>query len=46
VTVSINDEWQFGQKNKEGANRWVVLHDKGRKPYQVSLSVSAFDCRY
>ena len=45
MTVSINDEWQFGQKNKEGANRWVVLHDKGRKPYQVSFLQSALDFR-
>jgi hypothetical protein len=45
VTVSISDKWQFGQKNKEGANCWVVLHDKGLKPYQVSLIASASDCR-
>ncbi|KAK0743965.1 hypothetical protein B0T18DRAFT_431137 [Schizothecium vesticola] len=33
-TVTINDRFQYGQKNKEGEKRWVVLHDKGNKMYQ------------
>lgn len=33
--VSISDRFQYGQKNKTGDSRWVVLHDKGNKPYQV-----------
>ncbi|KAK3365112.1 hypothetical protein B0T24DRAFT_659898 [Lasiosphaeria ovina] len=32
--VTINDRFQYGQKNKQGENRWVVLHDKNNKPYQ------------
>ncbi|KAK0717461.1 hypothetical protein B0T26DRAFT_709965 [Lasiosphaeria miniovina] len=32
--VTINDRFQYGQKNKEGENRWVALHDKNNKPYQ------------
>ncbi|KAL0567431.1 hypothetical protein V5O48_014557, partial [Marasmius crinis-equi] len=32
--VTIGDKYQYGQKNKDGDNRWVAFHDKGRKPYQ------------
>ncbi|GJE91737.1 hypothetical protein PsYK624_078880 [Phanerochaete sordida] len=30
----VDDKCQYGQKNKEGDMRFVVYHDKGRKPYQ------------
>ncbi|CAE6503036.1 unnamed protein product, partial [Rhizoctonia solani] len=30
--VTINSNWQYGQKNKEGAGRFAVLHNKGYKP--------------
>ena len=33
--VTINDRFQYGQKNKNGDGRWVALHDKDNKPYQV-----------
>lgn len=33
--TTITDKFQYGQKNKEGANRFVVFHDTSRKPYQV-----------
>ncbi|KAK5652027.1 hypothetical protein OQA88_10930 [Cercophora sp. LCS_1] len=33
-TVTINDHFQYGQKNKQGEKRWVVLHDKGNKMFQ------------
>lgn len=36
--VSISDRFQYGQKNKNGDGRWVALHDKDNKPYQVSSS--------
>ncbi|KAK1220603.1 hypothetical protein PQX77_016626 [Marasmius sp. AFHP31] len=32
--VTISDRHQYGQKNKQGDNRWVAFHDKSRKPYQ------------
>ncbi|KAF4948041.1 hypothetical protein FGADI_9932 [Fusarium gaditjirri] len=32
--VSINDRFQYGQKNKNGDGRWVCLHDRDNKPYQ------------
>ena len=37
--LTVDDKSQYGQKNKEGEMRFVVYHDKGRKPYQVPLSV-------
>lgn len=35
--VTISDSFQYGQKNKNGEGRWVALHDKNNKPYQVSI---------
>ncbi|KAH7169498.1 hypothetical protein DER46DRAFT_600346 [Fusarium sp. MPI-SDFR-AT-0072] len=32
--VKIDDTFQYGQKDKTGANRWVVFHDKALKPFQ------------
>ncbi|GJE91736.1 hypothetical protein PsYK624_078870 [Phanerochaete sordida] len=32
--LTVDDKCQYGQKNKEGDMRFVVYHDKGRKPYQ------------
>ncbi|KAK1235167.1 hypothetical protein PQX77_001616 [Marasmius sp. AFHP31] len=32
--VKISDKHQYGQKNKQGDDRWVAFHDKSRKPYQ------------
>ncbi|KAK1235206.1 hypothetical protein PQX77_001579 [Marasmius sp. AFHP31] len=32
--VTIGDKHQYGQKNKQGDNRWVMFHDKSRKMYQ------------
>lgn len=34
--VSVNDRFQYGQKNKNGDGRWLVLHNKDNKMYQVS----------
>ena len=31
----VDDRAQYGQKNAAGEMRFVVLHDKGRKPFQV-----------
>ncbi|KEY75164.1 hypothetical protein S7711_01611 [Stachybotrys chartarum IBT 7711] len=38
--VSISDHFQYGQKNKTGDSRWVVLHDKGNKPYQHRFMIT------
>ncbi|KAK3390627.1 hypothetical protein B0H63DRAFT_446727 [Podospora didyma] len=32
--LKVNDKLQYGQKNAEGENRFIVFHDKERKPYQ------------
>ncbi|KAG8909107.1 hypothetical protein FRC02_007998, partial [Tulasnella sp. 418] len=32
--VTIDNKYQYGQKNKTGENRFIVYHDKERKPYQ------------
>ena len=34
--LTLDDKSQYGQKNAAGDMRFVVYHDKGRKPYQVS----------
>ena len=33
--VTLNDRFQYGQKNQTGEKRWVALHDKGNKVFQV-----------
>ncbi|KAH8678490.1 hypothetical protein BX600DRAFT_431765 [Xylariales sp. PMI_506] len=32
--ITIDDRFQYGQKNAEGENRFVIYHDKERTPYQ------------
>ncbi|KAL0063537.1 hypothetical protein AAF712_009536 [Marasmius tenuissimus] len=32
--VTISDKHQYGQKNKNGDNRWVAFHEKSRGMYQ------------
>ncbi|KAJ2912320.1 hypothetical protein MD484_g8091, partial [Candolleomyces efflorescens] len=32
--IKVNSELQYGQKNAAGELRFVVYHDKERKPYQ------------
>lgn len=56
--VSITDRFQYGQKNKNGDGRWVALHDKDNKPYQVrtpwrfltelllTYKAPVYDCHY
>jgi hypothetical protein len=31
----MDSKMQYGQKNEEGENRFVVYHDTSRKPFQV-----------
>ncbi|KAI9147019.1 hypothetical protein HJFPF1_13050 [Paramyrothecium foliicola] len=38
--VTISDNFQYGQLNKNGEGRWVCLHDKGNKPYQHRFMVT------
>ncbi|KAL0066376.1 hypothetical protein AAF712_006635 [Marasmius tenuissimus] len=40
--VTMSDKYQYGQKNKNGDNRWVAFHDKGRKMYQHRFVESLF----
>jgi len=37
--LTIDDKFQYGQKNAQGDMRFVVYHEKSRKPFQVHLSV-------
>ncbi|KAA8895560.1 hypothetical protein FN846DRAFT_911624 [Sphaerosporella brunnea] len=32
--VTVDEHFQYGQKNKEGECRFLVYHKKGRKPFQ------------
>lgn len=34
--ITVDSNFQYGQKNAAGELRFVVYHDKARKPYQVS----------
>ncbi|QRV85631.1 hypothetical protein RhiJN_27681 [Ceratobasidium sp. AG-Ba] len=34
ATFQVTTEWQYGQADKTGANRFVVLHDRKNRPYQ------------
>jgi hypothetical protein len=34
--MKLDDKFRYGQKNASGELRFVVYHDKERKPYQVS----------
>ncbi|CAP64730.1 uncharacterized protein PODANS_5_9960 [Podospora anserina S mat+] len=38
--LPINDKFQYGQKNAQGENRWLVLHDKDNKLYQHRFIVA------
>ncbi|KIP02364.1 hypothetical protein PHLGIDRAFT_37922 [Phlebiopsis gigantea 11061_1 CR5-6] len=40
--LTVDDKCQYGQKNKEGEMRFVVYHDKGRKPYQHRFIETSF----
>jgi hypothetical protein len=33
--LKVDNKVQYGQKNKEGENRFAVYHDTSRKPFQV-----------
>ncbi|KZT53180.1 hypothetical protein CALCODRAFT_511596 [Calocera cornea HHB12733] len=32
--IRVDDRFQYGQKNKAGDGRFLVWHDKSRRPYQ------------
>ncbi|KAJ7714869.1 hypothetical protein B0H16DRAFT_1701915 [Mycena metata] len=38
--VTLNDRFQYGQKNKNGDERWVCLHDKDNKIFQHRFLVT------
>ncbi|CAO2651425.1 Nn.00g039950.m01.CDS01 [Neocucurbitaria sp. VM-36] len=33
-TITVDDWFQYGQKDKNGTGRWLAFHDKSQKPYQ------------
>ncbi|CAE6483683.1 hypothetical protein RSOLAG22IIIB_13892 [Rhizoctonia solani] len=39
--VTIDGSWQYGQKNKDGAGRFAVLHNKSYKPFQHRFTTAA-----
>ncbi|OCH93235.1 hypothetical protein OBBRIDRAFT_337233 [Obba rivulosa] len=39
--LKVDGMFQYGQKNAQGENRFIVYHDKGRKPYQHRFIESA-----
>ena len=43
--VKVDSKFQYGQKNASGEARFLVLHDKDRKPYQVLLSALLVNSR-
>ncbi|KAF4974840.1 hypothetical protein FZEAL_8301 [Fusarium zealandicum] len=38
--VTINDQFQYGQKNSQGQSRWLVFHDEDNKIYQHRFLVN------
>jgi hypothetical protein len=36
-TFTVDNDFQYGQADSKGTHRFLVLHDKEQKPYQVSL---------
>ena len=38
--VKVDNHFQYGQQNKNGDNRWLVLQDKSNKMFQVRKSYS------
>lgn len=35
MTFTVDNRFQYGQKNSNGEARFVVYHDKEHRPYQV-----------
>lgn len=44
-TFSVDDGFQYGQKNAQGEGRWLAYHDKSQKAYQVSQRQSCVSWR-
>ncbi|KAL0954993.1 hypothetical protein HGRIS_003919 [Hohenbuehelia grisea] len=43
VEFKITKEWQYGQADKSGKGRFVVLHNKSNKPYQHRFTEGALE---
>ncbi|KAG8525761.1 uncharacterized protein KY384_000521 [Bacidia gigantensis] len=37
LAFKVDEDFQYGQENSEGKNRFLVYHDKNNTPYQVIL---------
>ena len=35
-TFTVDDSFQYGQRDSSGTGRWLVFHDKDQKMFQVS----------
>ncbi|QRV94531.1 hypothetical protein RhiJN_22549 [Ceratobasidium sp. AG-Ba] len=42
ATFPVTPEWQYGQLNKTGAGRFLVLHDKANTPFQSRFVATLF----
>ena len=44
--ITVDDSFQYGQKDKTGEGRWLVFHDKKNKIFQVCLYLrNSTQCR-
>ncbi|KAM0344784.1 hypothetical protein ACHAPU_007159 [Fusarium lateritium] len=43
--VTIDDQFRYGEKNKSGECRWLVLHDRSYKMYQHRFLVTTVQSR-
>lgn len=39
-TVVVDQDFQYGQKSKDGTGRWLAFHNKDHKIYQVCVYAS------
>jgi hypothetical protein len=35
--ATLNDKFQYGQKDADGTDRFIVYHDQNNKPYQAGI---------
>ena len=45
VVFKVDEEYQFGQANKEGKDRFLVFHNKNNTIYQVSCPNASVSSR-
>ncbi|KAF4986594.1 hypothetical protein FGRMN_10762 [Fusarium graminum] len=43
--ITVNNDFQYGEKNKSGECRWIVLHDKSNNIYQHRFMLTAMQSK-